>query len=145
MTTETSETTERTETAGATDQTAGLRHVALVVHAFDRCLDFYTRVLGMAIEWQPDPDHAFLSSGNDNLALYRSAEPAEAAGQRLEHIGFLLDAPEDVDRWHERLRAAGVTISQPPRTHRDGARSFFCLDPDGTRVQILHHPPLSRR
>jgi hypothetical protein len=30
-----------------------------------------------------------------------------------------------------------------PRTHRDGARSFYCQDPDGNAVQILYHPPIS--
>jgi hypothetical protein len=30
-----------------------------------------------------------------------------------------------------------------PRTHRDGARSFYCLDPSGNKVQILFHPPIT--
>jgi hypothetical protein len=30
-----------------------------------------------------------------------------------------------------------------PRTHRDGARSFYCYDPDGTVVQVIHHPPVT--
>jgi hypothetical protein len=30
-----------------------------------------------------------------------------------------------------------------PRTHRDGARSFYCADPEGTVVQVIFHPPLT--
>ena len=31
----------------------------------------------------------------------------------------------------------------PPRTHRDGARSFYCKNPEGATVQFIHHPPLA--
>lgn len=123
--------------------TAGLRHVALRVEAFDACLDFYTGVLGMEVERQPDEDTVFLTSGRDNLALHRASEAATEEGQRLDHMGFIVDAIDDVDRWHAYLRDRDVAIEKPPKTHRDGARSFFCQDPDGTRIQIIFHPPLS--
>jgi catechol 2,3-dioxygenase-like lactoylglutathione lyase family enzyme len=124
-------------------QTSGLRHVALNVRDFEACLAFYTELLGMDVEWQPDDDSAFLTSGNDNLALRRSSGPAAKEGQRLDHIGFIIESPDDVDLWHEQLRAAGVPILKPPKSHRDGARSFFCEDPDGTLIQIIFHPPLA--
>ena len=47
-----------------------------------------------------------------------------------------------VDAWHDFLRAHDVPIESPPRTHRDGARSFYCQDPDGNRVQLLFEPRL---
>ena len=52
-------------------KTSGLRHVALFVANLEACVDFYTRLLGMNIEWQPDADNVYLTSGNDNLALHR--------------------------------------------------------------------------
>jgi len=121
---------------------AGMRHVALNCHALEATLAFYTEVMGMAVEWNPDPDNYYLTSGNDNLALHRAA--AADGPQRLDHIGFILNRIEDVDHWHERLIATGVRIAQPPKTHRDGARSLYCLDPDGTMVQLIYHPPLAR-
>ena len=33
-----------------------------------------------------------------------------------------------------------VAILQPPKTHRDGATSFYLRDPAGTTVQIIHLP-----
>ncbi len=30
-----------------------------------------------------------------------------------------------------------------PRTHRDGARSFYCKEPSGVKVQIIYHPPIT--
>lgn len=122
---------------------AGLRHAALFVQNLDGCVEFYTRLMGMEVEWQPDPDNYYLSSGNDNLALHRATEP-HGSGQRLDHIGFIIDDPDDVDVWHQHMVGHGVEIAQPPKTHRDGARSFYCRDPDGTLVQIIFHPPISR-
>ncbi len=122
--------------------TAGLRHVALYVTRFEETERFYTALLGMRVEWRPDPDNVYLTSGHDNLALHRAAEPP-AGPQRLDHIGFILRRPEDVDAWHAYLQAAGVTLRSAPRTHRDGARSFYCEDPDGNVVQMIHHPPLA--
>ncbi|RMD80704.1 MAG: VOC family protein [Gammaproteobacteria bacterium] len=124
--------------------TAGLRHVALFVEDLEACERFYVELLGMRVEWRPDPDNVYLSSGQDNLALHRLPEGASPSGvQRLDHIGFLLRRPEDVDAWYAWLLAQGVPMKTAPRTHRDGARSFYCLDPAGTTVQLIHHPPLA--
>jgi len=124
--------------------TLGLRHVALRVRDLEGCEHFYTTLLGMAVEWRPDPDNLYLTSGHDNLALHRvSAAAGEGDSQRLDHIGLILGAPEEVDAWHDFLKRHGVTIVKEPRTHRDGARSFYCLDPDGNCLQMIYHPPLA--
>ena len=123
--------------------TAGMHHVALHATAFDACLDFYTRLLGMHIEWQPDPDNYYLTSGTDNVALHR-ATGTPVGRQRLDHIGFILNNPQDVDDWYVFLQSEHVEMLSEPRTHRDGARSFYCTDPEGTTVQFIFHPPLSR-
>lgn len=123
--------------------TAGLRHVALFVKNFEACESFYTGLVGMAVEWRPDPDNVYLSGGQDNLALHRST--AEFSGkQHLDHIGFILNKPEDTDVWHDFLVQKGVKILSVPRSHRDGARSFYCHDPDGNTVQFIFHPPLAQ-
>lgn len=135
-----------TARTGTAPPHAGLRHVALYCHDLEATLAFYRDVMDMTVEWNPDPDNYYLTSGNDNLALHRAAVPATAGpGQRLDHIGFILDRPEHVDAWHERLLAAGVAVAQAPKTHRDGARSLYCRDPDGTVVQLIYHPPLAAR
>jgi catechol 2,3-dioxygenase-like lactoylglutathione lyase family enzyme len=124
--------------------TGGMRHVALFIERFDETLRFYTELLGMAVEWQPDADNVFLSSGNDNLALHRFFGGArDPAQQRLDHIGFIIESKELVDQWHAFLSVNGVEIQVQPKTHRDGAHSFYCRDPDGTSVQMIYHPPIS--
>ncbi len=123
--------------------TAGLRHVALFVQQFADCVHFYTELLGMKIEWHPDEDNIYLTSGNDNLALHRAKEGFNPGlQQRLDHIGFIIAEMEQVDVWYDYLKAQQVTLKTASRTHRDGTRSFYCLDPDGNTVQMICIPTL---
>ena len=122
----------------------GMHHVALFVHDLQACLVFYRDVVGMQQEWQPDPDNIYLTSGKDNVALHRlDADQSLQGAQRLDHIGFIMRTPDDVDAWHTHLMANGVRIAQAPKTHRDGARSLYCFDPAGNLVQFIYHPPIS--
>jgi catechol 2,3-dioxygenase-like lactoylglutathione lyase family enzyme len=121
---------------------AGLRHLALHARNLEAMTRFYVDVLGFAVEWEPDPDNVYLSSGIDNLALHRAKAEVAAAGA-LDHLGVIVRAPEDVDRWAAFLESRGVALAAKPRTHRDGARSCYLHDPDGNAVQIIFHPPIS--
>jgi catechol 2,3-dioxygenase-like lactoylglutathione lyase family enzyme len=122
----------------------GLRHVALNVRDIRKSLDFYSSVLGMKLEWMPDPENAYLTSGQDNLALHKLPPGSEPGSvQTLHHIGFVVRRPQDVDQWFERVRNCGIPLAQEPQTHRDGARSFYFRDPDGLLIQLIYHPPIS--
>ena len=119
----------------------GLRHVALNVRDLAAMKRFYVDLLGFAVEWEPDADNVYLSSGLDNLALHRAA--CAARDSALDHIGLIVRAADDVDEWAVFLEGRGVALATKPRTHRDGARSFYFCDPDGNAIQIIHHPPIS--
>ena len=121
----------------------GLRHLALFARAFDEMKRFYLDRLGFQVEWEPDPNNVYLTSGTDNLALHRADLNRSAAEGPLDHIGLLVREAEDVDRWAAYLDAHGVPLKARPRTHRDGARSLYLFDPDGNTIQIIHHPPIS--
>ena len=123
----------------------GLRHVALFVRDFEACEHFYTALLGLQVQWRPDDDNLYLTSGSDNLALHRAGidQPRDEAAQRLDHIGFVVECADHVDAWYAFLSEQGVRMRSEPGTHRDGARGFYCYDPDGTLVQIIHHPPVT--
>lgn len=122
-------------------KTNGVRHVALYVAEFEASENFYVGLLGMEVEWRPDEDNVYLTSGNDNLALHR-VDGHRQAGQ-LDHIGFFVNDVDRIDDWYTFLGANDVELLTEPRTHRDGARSFYCLDPSGVRVQIIYHPPIA--
>ncbi len=124
----------------------GLRHLALNARDLESMKRFYVDLLGYGVEWEPDPDNVYLTSGRDNLALHRAAANAGDAArgaQALDHLGVVVSRPEDVDRWAAFLDEHGVPIVARPKTHRDGARSCYVKDPDGNTVQIIHHPPIS--
>ena len=105
---------------------AGLRHLALNVR-------------------DVAADNLYLSSGIDNLALHRATGLVGAEGGVLDHLGLIVRLPDEVDQWAAFLEAKGVTLDAKPRTHRDGARSCYFRDPEGNRIQIIHHPPISTK
>ena len=123
--------------------TTGMHHVALNVFNFEATKAFYVEVLGLIVEWEPDGDNVYLTSGSDNIALHRVTKESASVNQRLDHIGFLIDDKNDVDTWHTYLASADIEIVEPPRAHRDGARSFYCRDPNGVTIQFIYHPPLA--
>jgi catechol 2,3-dioxygenase-like lactoylglutathione lyase family enzyme len=121
--------------------TLGLRHIALFIQNFAECEHFYTELLGMQIDWRPDADNLYLTSGSDNFALHRApVDFNPAKHQRLDHLGFFLESAAEVDSWCDYLGAQGVKIKAAPKDHRDGTRSFYCADPDGNTVQMIHFP-----
>ena len=121
---------------------AGLHHVALNVLDLALVEQFYVQLMGFEVEWRPDSDNVYLCSGTDNLALHSVRDTGNKA-QKLDHIGIIIDDIKDVDAWYEFLSAHDVKMASQPKTHRDGARGFYCYDPEGTVIQMLYHPPLS--
>ncbi len=124
-------------------QHAGLRHVALNVIDLALVESFYVDLLGFEVEWRPDAENVYLCSGVDNLALH-VVEDIGGKAQRLDHIGIIVDHMDGVDDWFAFLGEHGVKMASQPKTHRDGARSFYCYDPEGTVLQVIFHPPLSK-
>ena len=80
---------------------AGLRHLALNVRDLEAMKRFYVDLLGFAVEWEPDPDNVYLSSGADNLALHRAPSRRTSPAVRpLDHLGLIV-------RTAERRRSVG--------------------------------------
>jgi catechol 2,3-dioxygenase-like lactoylglutathione lyase family enzyme len=124
---------------------AGLRHLALNVQNVAAMKQFYVDLLGFAVEWEPDADNVYLSSGIDNLALHHVQGLTLAEGGVLDHLGVIVRSADDVDRWAAFLEERGVPLDAKPRTHRDGARSCYFSDPEGNKIQIIHHPPIAAK
>ena len=126
----------------------GIRPLALHVESLEQMKHFYTEVLGYAVEWEPDSDNVYLTSGTDNVALHRSVRGTTnevSSSNALDHFGLVVSSPMDVDSWADYLHAQNVVLDKAPKTHRDGARSCYFRDPDGNQIQIIYHPPISNR
>jgi catechol 2,3-dioxygenase-like lactoylglutathione lyase family enzyme len=138
------------ETAEPTPPLLGLHHVAIQVatERYSATLRFYREAMGMRTDWEPDETAAYLTSGRDNFALHR-VDRVERAHSALDHLGFMVPSVEAVEAWHARLSERadelGVEILGKPRLHRDGASSFYLLDPAGNKLQIVYIPSISGR
>jgi catechol 2,3-dioxygenase-like lactoylglutathione lyase family enzyme len=119
----------------------GLRHLALKVNDMKQMRSFYVDVLGFVVEWEPDPQNLYLTSGEDNLALHEVSDKLPQG--RLDHLGLIVQKPEDVDAWALYLKSKDVSLAMEPKTHRDGARSIYFADPEQNVIQIIYHPPIS--
>ena len=95
------------------------------------------------VDWEPDDDNVYLTNGTDNIALHRAPQNQYTDDTRLDHIGFVVASMQAVDQWYEYFRSVKVSTDGQPRTHRDGARSFYVWDPDGVKVQVMYHPKIS--
>ncbi len=97
------------------------------------------------------------------LAVYREFGPAEHPGLvfflgngLLEVSGRSEEPPNGLALWlqvrivateHDRLVAAGVTVTQPPRPEPWGLVEMWIEDPDGVRIVLVEVPddhPLRR-
>ena len=122
----------------------GLRHLALNVNNLEHARDFYVRVFGMKVVWQPDSDNVYLSSGCDNLALHRAPRAAgDGRADRLDHLGFISPTIADVESAWAWVEANRLEIVHPLKHHRDGSVSFYLRDPDGNVIQVLYEPAIS--
>ncbi|HTW86799.1 MAG TPA: VOC family protein [Candidatus Binataceae bacterium] len=120
----------------------GLRHLAIRVADVERAKEFYSRVFGMKLVWQPDPENAYLSGGCDNLALHRGPS-GDPQAQRLDHLGFIVATIAELETAWEWANREGLAIVHPLRHHRDGSVSFYINDPDGNVIQVLYEPAIS--
>lgn len=132
-------------------------HTSFTVSDLERSVDFYTQLLGFALERQFEVQGpgietivglpgahlriAFVSLGEFRLELIEYVAPA---GRKLEmatnnvgsaHIAFTTD---DVDRTYEELKAKGIRFrAAPARSRPDRPRVAYFTDPDGYTLEIV--------
>jgi len=115
-------------------------HVVLTTRDLDRCLDFYTRVLGMTVEHYGKGrialrfgDHKF----NVHPPGFDAGIKARVPTPGSLDLCFLADRPLDGVIAH--LVAQKVEIEEGP-VNRTGARftirSVYIRDPDGNLIEI---------
>ena len=124
-----------------------MRHIALKVKDAARAKEFYCRLFGMEVVWEPDPQNIYLSSGWDNIAIHEVPKEFSqgAAEMQLDHLGFVVESIGRVKELEQEFVSQGVKIVHPFKIHRDGSASFYCADPDGIVIQLLYEPTLSEQ
>ncbi len=141
--------------------TTSLRHFGIVVADLDRALDFYTGLLGLKVIRRMEEHGPFIDcvlgqkavrvttvkmgggSGETLLELLKFHTPEvreQNIGRGLFSIGptHLALTVSDLDALCEGLRAAGIRFISPPQVSADGlAKVCFCLDPEGTPIELV--------
>lgn len=137
----------------------GFHHAAISTPNLERCIDFYTRIIGGEVAWtfgwpagtpeadevtgleNSEADAAMLKIGETFLEVFEfsSPEPAARAGLRpvnnhgITHICLEV---EDIQLEYARLKAAGMTFMCEPKT-QDGSSMVYGRDPDGNVVELI--------
>ncbi len=117
-----------------------LDHLVLTTRDAQKCIDFYTRVLGMKLEVFGQGRQA-LRFGEQKINLHDSGTATDGYAAYPTpgslDICFLADQP--LDEVIARLRAAGIPIELGP-VQRTGARfalrSVYVRDPDRNLIEI---------
>ena len=117
-----------------------LDHLVITTAHLERCIDFYTRVLGMQLE-EFAGGRLALKFGNQKFNIHirgKEFEP-KATTPLPGALDFCLIAALPLDEVIDRLGKAGVPIIEGP-VAKTGAvyalRSVYVRDPDGNLVEI---------
>lgn len=113
---------------------------------FEAGLRWYRDVLGLRVYREYGiggrVTGTVLFLGGGFLELVTSSGPATGSA-----VTLWLQV-HDVDAEHDRLAAAGATITRPPRTEPWGLRECWLTDPDGVKIVLVEVPathPIRRR
>jgi len=113
---------------------------AIVYDDLKGALDWLPKAFGFEArvivqDGEGNVQHTELEFGGGIIMLAASGQITEGSCSPKSHSGrftqSLLVFVDDVDAHHERAKAAGATIFQPPSTRDYGDRGYGCLDFEG--------------
>jgi uncharacterized glyoxalase superfamily protein PhnB len=106
----------------------------LAVRDLAASTDWYTRVLGMTIDFTA-PGWSFLSRGAFRVMLGECID-ATPAGELGDHSYFLYVTVDDIDAFFGEVIAKGVSLTQHLASKPWGMREFGVRTPDGHRIMF---------
>ncbi len=117
----------------------GINHITLRVNNIEKAEQFYTDILGFAVEKKMGRSMTVYRIGKDSLVLVEAETEYEKSSKdyRVDHFGFFVDSPEKVDELAAFFREQEVTILSGPSNRKNG-RFVFISDPDGNMIEIFN-------
>jgi catechol 2,3-dioxygenase-like lactoylglutathione lyase family enzyme len=121
-------------------ETYGLTHVALAVKNAEQSFEFYRKVFGAKKVYDKGSFIQAQTPGSRDVLVFD--EKAKRTGKRggIEHFGFRLKRPEDVEVAAELIKKAGGKILDKGE-FCPGEPYLYCTDPDGYVVEIWYELP----
>ncbi len=115
-------------------KTHGLNHISLSVRDPDRSLAFYRQLFGVR-EYHRDADSIqVLGPGPHDVIVFERRESHGELGG-IDHFGFRLTDPADIDEAVRQASAAGATILRRGE-FKPGFPFVYIADPDGYTIEI---------
>jgi len=122
-------------------KTYGLTHIALAVKDAKRSFEFYRKIFGVEKVYDQGSFIQAQTPGTRDVLVFD--EKAKRTGKRggIEHFGFRLQRPEDVDLAVNLVKKAGGKILDKGG-FCPGEPYLYCSDPDGYVVEIWLPTPI---
>jgi catechol 2,3-dioxygenase-like lactoylglutathione lyase family enzyme len=117
-------------------RTHGLNHISLSVRDPDASLAFYTKLFGVREYFREGDVVQALGPGSHDVIVF---ERRDGAGQRggIDHFGFRLVDPNDIDDAVRQAEAAGAKILRRGE-FSPGFPFVYIQDPDGYVIEIWY-------
>lgn len=117
-----------------------LNHLDLQVADVQRSVVFFEQAFDLILQSsRTSPALAILTDGAGfTLVLQRRKSATDVYPEGF-HLGFLLDDPEDVRRFHARVCVLGVEASDVIENNRGVL--VYCRTEDGILVEVSWHRP----
>jgi glyoxylase I family protein len=127
---------------------SGIHHLELTVRDLERSEAWYTRVLGFErIGGMDKDDHSvvMLRAGDLMVGLVQHTRTTDGDSfdERrigLDHAGFSVASPEDVETWAARLDDQGVERTEVKDGALPNSRVVIFRDPDGIQLECYYAP-----
>lgn len=123
----------------------GMCHAGISTTDMEKSLWFYGELLGgrLILEVEEPKGTPWIktlqfSDGTCIELFYPRKEFPLGKELGRNHVCFSVSQIEELE---QRLRSHGVSITQEVKTARDGNKQFWCLDPNGYRVEFIELMP----
>lgn len=121
-------------------KTKGLNHITIRVNRIEASKEFYGDILGFKLIRTMGQSMAVYDVGQGDTLVIVEAETSydpTSRDFRVDHFGFYVDSPEEVDKLAAYFREKEVTIMSGPANRKKG-RFLFIADPDGNMIEFFY-------
>jgi lactoylglutathione lyase len=119
-------------------------HTRFRVFDMDRSLDFYSGVLGLEIiERKTSPRGSqlvFLRLPDSDCDLELCSFPDNGKVDVPEDLVHLAFQVQDLEQCMDKLKEAGIPITEGPIEMESGTRFIFTEDPDKYEIELMQYP-----
>ena len=121
-------------------QPSGINHITIRVNKIEPAEEFYGGILGFELVRKMGRSMAVYRIGREDTIVIVEAETSydpNSRDFRVDHFGFYVDEPKQVDELAEYFRKYEVAIVSGPANRKKG-RFLFVTDPDGNMIEFFH-------